>query len=335
MTKKLIFLPLIALLLTACGEQYNYQTTYQPILNPETAHVTLNDIKPLLEQRLSKVDFEASRVSIENNKLVVDIKAEVFDIAKAGGLGAQYNLTLEEPRTALTPTEIEAVNTHNQKQRDLMQQAYTAAQTSTNIDQVVLDYSEQVNQIARGVRGPSTQAQVREELYWKELVKTEVGQLTIIVEKPDTLWFAKVLEKNTTDPNNQKIKYQQVTRTLERPEPYLGYMPVINLGQYITKAEVITKDPSITSNKNYAVKVVLNEAGRSALEETTKKHIGKTLRFSLDKFPYAPIKITAPITDGTLIIDDSYNQGESTQIASKLSTGYLPVSLSIVSFDKR
>lgn len=332
MSKKILLLSFLSLLLVGCGNDYNYQVTYQMYQYPDNKGVSLESIKPLLEQRLSKSTATQSAVTIENNQIVVDLNIPTFDLAKSGGLVTPYELTLEEARTELTSTEKEAVNAFNQAQKDFMQQAYTQAKENlANIDAVVNNFSEQINQTAHGVRGPYTKAQTKEDLYWNELQKTEVGQLTAIVEKPDTIWFAKVLEKNGAN----TIRYQQIIRTLKRPEPYLGHVPVLHLGQYITNAEVVKKDPNSESNKNFAVKVTLNDAGKSALSELTTKYRGQTLRFALDSFPYATINITNPITNGELMIDDDYNQSESSQLASKLSMGHFPIRLGITSFTQR
>lgn len=338
MSKKLSLLStLILFSLTACGTPtYNYQATYRIIHTPDTQSITLESIKPALEDRLATSAINNSVVSIVDGELVADISHDTFDIATAGGFGTPFHLTLEEPRTELTQSEKDTINTYNQKQREMMQDAYNQAQSATeNIDTVVLEFSEQTNQMPKGIRGPYNKLQVKDELYWNELVKTDAGKLTSIVEKPGTIWFARVLEKNITDPNNQTVKYQQVVRQLQRPEPYLDHVPVIHLSQYIDAVEEIKKDPNSPSNKNYAVKVVLNDEGTKELSKITETHKGKTLRFALDGFPYASLFIDAPITDGTLIIDDDYNQLKTSQLVAKLRMPYLPVGLSITSVTKR
>lgn len=333
---KLVTTTLLSIfLLTACGNSFNpnFQATYKIIPYTGNEKITLDTIKPILENRLKKLNIRGSEVRIENNQLVTDVDADIYDIAKASTIANQFDLILQEPREQLTDEEKQAMINFNQGQRSLLTQAHDEATAHPDdINNIVINFSERVNQLQKGIKGPNSKAKVKEDKYWEALEKTDSGKITPIVEIPNAIWFAKVLEKSN---DNKTIKYQEVIRFLKLPEPRLNYAPVAHLGQYITNAEIVKKDPNSDRAKNYSVKITLNDAGKQKLQEISEKYKGKTLRYFVDDFPYAKFTFNQPITDGIIILDDDYNQQEANLLVSQLGIGYMPTLLTLTSFTSR
>lgn len=336
MLKKLVAIGCMsAVLLTACGGSTGkkIQITYQIIDRATNQGTTVETIKPILEKRLAKLDVHSSSVSIDHDNLLVNIEADDLDTSRALSVAYQYDLTLEEARQELTSTEMDQVAAYNQKQKEILKTAYTKAQeNNADMDSIVTSYSERMNHLDRGMKGPLTASSVSNAKYWEALNQTAAGQFTPIVESANQVVFAKVIDK----PTATQIRFQEVIRFLQLPEPYLGYSPILHLGQYISNAEVVKKDPKDTYNpKNYLVKVTLNEAGKIELAKTSQQYQGKPLKLFIDHFPTADITFATTNNDGWILIDGNFNETKATETAKKLSMTYMPALLSMSEFKKQ
>ncbi|MBI4835723.1 MAG: hypothetical protein HY817_00525 [Candidatus Abawacabacteria bacterium] len=332
----LLVICLFTLILTACGGSVtaNYELTYRPIPKPGMTNNDIETIKTHLESRLKLLAIDGSEVKVNNNDLVVALDTDNFDISKAISLATSYDLTLQEPRQTLTAAEKEEVANYNQGQKNIINEAYKkVTEKKLSMDEVVMSFSEKVNHLEKGMRGPWLQARVKENAYWSALQKTGIGEMTPIVELDTTIWFAKVLEK-IGNGETEQIRYQEVLRYLKRPEPRLNFAPITSLAKFITKAEVIKKDPNSDRNKNYAVKITLDEKGKAELARISEQYRNKELKIFVDDFPHASITFTTRVDDGTFLIFDDFNQEEATKIASQLSMPFMPASLSLISFIK-
>ncbi len=341
MTKRFLWILLVSVFaISACSLEQKtlpqYRVTYQILSSPDSENVTLEQIQPVLEKRLGKLNLEEIAIAKEGRSLIATIGATRFDKAKSTSIANPFYLTLQESRTEFTADEKKSIDTYNAKQKDLLLEAHKKAEEHPEtIETLVLQYHEKINLLDKGIRGPYAVSKVEAE-YWPALLATEEGKVTAPVEKRGGIWFAKVLEKKTlkTAAGDQiTIRYQEISRFYKDSQPRLDQVPVIDFSKYIEKALVDKKDPNSKRNKNYLVSVHLNNDGKKELERISEQFKGKELRFFIDRLPYARMTFTGKDSSGILKIDDAYNQSEAEEVAVQLNLGYLPAALSATSFE--
>lgn len=341
MTKRLLLIVLVPLLaLSACSLEQTklpqYKVTYQVLHTPDSEDISLDEIQPILQKRLEKLNLEKVSITKEGETLIANIEATRFDKAKSTLVATPLYLTLQESRTAFTAEEKKAIETYNTKQKEMLLEAHKKAQEKPDtMDEIVVQYHEKINLFDKGIRGPYAESKVDKE-YWQALLATEVGRITEPVEKETSIWFAKVLEKKnikTAVGDQTTIRYQEISRIYKDTLPRLDQVPIVNFNKYIEKTLVDKKDPESKRNKNYLVSVYLNDEGKKELERISEQYKSKELRFFIDRMPYAKVTFTEKDSSGILKIDDAYNQQEAEQIAGQLNFTYLPITLSAISFE--
>ncbi len=341
MTKRFLLILLAPIVvLSACSLQQDqlpqYKVIYQILRTPDSMNVTLDQVQPVLEKRLEKLNVEQVSVTKEGDTLVATVTATRFDKGKASSLTNPFDLTLQESRPQFTATEKTAIENYNAAQKEMALDGHEKAkQTPENMDALVIQYNEKANLFDKGIHGPSSEGKV-DPKYWPTLLTTDAGKITETVEKDNSIWFAKVLEKKvvkTAIGDQSIIRYQEIVRFYRDLEPRLDQVPVAHFGQYIEKALVDKKDPDSKRNKNYLISVYLNDEGKKELERISEQYKNKELRFFIDRLPHARVTFTDRDSSGILKIDDSYNQQEAEQIAVQLSMPWLPTYLSTIDFE--
>lgn len=343
MTKRIGTIILLStLILSACSLQQEqlpqYKVIYKILPNPDTVNANLDEIKPILEKRLEKLNLEESSITKEGNTLVANIRTTSLATNKASSLTNPFDLTLQESRTEFTAEEKKANEDYNAKQKQIALEAQQkATEKPDTMDSLVAEYSEKMNLMNKGIQGPYAEGKV-DAKQWPKLAATDEGKITEVVEDTNNFWFAKVLEKKTVKTavgDQMLIRYQEIVRfTKDTDQPRLDHVPVASFGKFIEKVLVEKIDPNSKRNKNYLVSVYLNDEGKKELERVSEQYKTKELTFFVDRVPYATVTFSGKDSSGILKIDDAYNEREAEEIVAQLNMPWLPAPLTVISFEK-
>ncbi len=338
-TTKLFFaFTALTLTLSACGTattsdpaSSQHKLTYQIVRTNDNKQLTAATIKQELERRVVALGSTTSRVSTDGDKIILDTDLPDFDRNKALDLATTKQVTLQESRTAFTPTEAEANKQYNQYQKDTVISAHTnAVAHPETMDALVVQASDEVDLVSKGAHGPFDQSIINEPKIWDALVQTPVNGITPVVELSYAVWFAKVTDVQA-EGGAKVFHYQQVSRDLKENGPYLNYMPVLNLSGHITKVTVVKKNPDDVDNiKDFTVHATLDSEGQKMLTALSKEKINKPLRLFIDDLPFTTITFKQSWTGNDLVLDNDYTDINTKDIADRLNQNSLSAKLTLI-----